>query len=134
LDDCIVTSKLSNIVTLDEAQKQLLSGCLYYSLKEEWRAVPLPNPLSRSIESSETETILYGPKDSFSEPLEQNITLIRRRLPLNELKTETFTVGSLSKTKEVESGSPASGYTYPAPLCEANKSKGMGQSLGTHED
>jgi hypothetical protein len=54
--------------------------------------------LSRAIEISEQETILYGAKDSFSEQLEHNITLIRRRLPLTELKTENFTVGSLSKT------------------------------------
>lgn len=63
-----------------------------------WLAVPLENPLSRSVESSETETIIYGAKDSFSEQIEQNITMIRRRLPLAELKTEKFTVGTLSKT------------------------------------
>ncbi|MBW9234515.1 spore germination protein, partial [Leptospira santarosai] len=44
---------------------------------------------------------LFGAKDSFSEQVEQNITLIRRRLPINELKAEKFTVGSLSETSIV---------------------------------
>ncbi|XID93775.1 spore germination protein [Paenibacillaceae bacterium WGS1546] len=101
--ECMPNSKISSISTLEEAQTQLMNGfILLYELKHnQWWSVQLEIPLSRSIESSETETILYGPKDSFSEQIEQNITLIRRRLPLNELKTEKFTVGSLSKTTVV---------------------------------
>ncbi|MDQ0220619.1 spore germination protein [Peribacillus cavernae] len=87
---------------MDEAEKHLLSGCalIYDSSQNIW-AIPLENPLSRSIESSETETVLYGPKDSFSEQIDQNITMIRRRLPLKELKTEQFIVGSSTKTRVV---------------------------------
>jgi len=66
-----------------------------------WFAIPLKNPLGRAIEPSDTETILLGAKDSFSEQLEQNITLIRKRIPTHELKTEKFTVGSLSETNVV---------------------------------
>ncbi len=101
--DCTVTSKASEITTLEEAQKHLMQGyvLLNDTFLHMWRAIPLQNPLSRAIESSGTETIVYGPKDSFSEQIEQNITLIRRRLPLTALKTETFTVGTLSQTKVV---------------------------------
>jgi hypothetical protein len=101
--ECIATSKVSRITTLEEAQKRLLQGSILLtdSLQNVWWAVHLQNPLSRGIESTQTETVLFGPKDSFSEQLEQNITLIRRRLPLTELKTEKFTVGSLSKTTVV---------------------------------
>ncbi|WP_246017807.1 spore germination protein [Mesobacillus subterraneus] len=49
----------------------------------------------------ESETILYGPKDSFTEQIDQNITLLRRRLPLIELKTEKFSAGYLTKVKVV---------------------------------
>ncbi|CAM5197592.1 Spore germination protein KA OS=Ureibacillus acetophenoni OX=614649 GN=SAMN05877842_12711 PE=3 SV=1 [Ureibacillus acetophenoni] len=74
---------------------------LFDSSQNLWLAVPLKNPIGRAIETSETETILFGAKDSFSEQVEQNITLIRRRLPIHELKAEKFTVGSMSETSVV---------------------------------
>jgi hypothetical protein len=100
VNECITISKVSKITALEEAQQQLLQGSvlLLDHKMNHWWAVPLENPLGRSIESSETETIIYGAKDSFSEQLEQNITMIRRRLPLTTLKTEKFVVGTLSKT------------------------------------
>jgi hypothetical protein len=101
--DCIPSSKVSIVATLEDAQNRLLSGSilLFDPVRNQWLAVPLENPLSRSIETSETETVIYGPKDSFSEQLDQNITMIRRRLPLTALKTERFTIGSLTKTTVV---------------------------------
>jgi hypothetical protein len=100
--ECMPT-KVLKMTTINEAQTELLSGSvlIFDPVQNLWLAVPLENPLSRSIETSETETVIYGAKDSFSEQLEQNITMIRRRLPVTTLKSERFTVGSLSKTKIV---------------------------------
>lgn len=96
----IASSKITEITTLKEAQKMLFEGfvLLHDFLQNKWWAIPLQNPLGRSIESSETETILYGPKDSFTEQVHQNIAMIRRRLPIAALKTERFTVGTRTKT------------------------------------
>ncbi|MBP1155648.1 MULTISPECIES: spore germination protein [unclassified Paenibacillus] len=101
--ECIQNSKVFAVATLEEAVKLLLQGSvlIYDAFRNHWWAVLLANPLSRAIESSETETIIYGPKDSFSEQLDQNITMIRRRIPITELKTEQYTVGYLSKTSIV---------------------------------
>ena len=101
--ECVATSKISEIISLEDAERELLQGSvlLFDPMQNQWWSILLKNPLSRAIESSEQETILYGAKDSFSEQIDQNITLIRRRLPLTELKTETFIVGSLSKSKVV---------------------------------
>jgi hypothetical protein len=101
--DCIATSKVEIVTTLEEAQNRLLSGSvlLHDPMRNRWMAVPLENPLGRSIQTSDTETVIYGPKYSFSEQLEQNITMSRRRLPSASLKTEKFTVGSLTKTTVV---------------------------------
>lgn len=98
-----VHSKINSISTFKEAKKQLFKGSvlLFDNSSNLWFAIPLKNPLGRAIEPSDTETILLGAKDSFSEQLEQNITLIRRRLPTHNLKTEKFTVGSLSETNVV---------------------------------
>lgn len=103
VSEAIISSIKEKVYTLDEAKETLLNGhiLLNEAVINEWWAIPLQSPLSRSIESSETESILYGAKDSFSEQIDQNITLIRRRLPIMELKSESFTIGSLSKTTVV---------------------------------
>lgn len=101
--ESLLTSKISEITTLEQAITELLQGSVVLNdtARSQWWAIPLENPLGRAIESSETETILYGPKDSFSEQIDKNITLLRRRLPLAALKTEKFTAGTLTKTSVV---------------------------------
>ncbi|KKK37246.1 spore gernimation protein [Mesobacillus campisalis] len=99
---CLSSEKIVAVTTLDNAQKLMMQGhVLIYDDKGHLWAVPLENPLARSVEESQSETILYGPKDSFTEQIDQNITLLRRRLPLTELKTEKFSAGYLTKTKVV---------------------------------
>ncbi|WP_274655607.1 spore germination protein [Paenibacillus humicola] len=100
LDTCIRQAKISTLDTLEESLKNMFEGSILVCdvQNHQWVAISLQNPLSRGIETSQTESILYGPKDSFSEQIDDNITLIRRRLPLAEVKTEKFTLGSLSQT------------------------------------
>lgn len=101
ISDCISVSEIIDISTLKEAEKKLMLGAvlLFDTIENQLYAVNLQNTTGRGIETSETETILYGAKDSFTENIEQNITLIRRRLPLTSLKSEKFTVGSQTETK-----------------------------------
>lgn len=98
--DCISNAKIIKITSLEEANDKLVEGfVLINNLSQDlWLGVELANPLSRSIEPSQTETIIFGAKDSFTEKLEDNIAMIRRRLPLTSLKTVKFTLGTLSKT------------------------------------
>ncbi|WP_404407837.1 spore germination protein [Jeotgalibacillus malaysiensis] len=103
ISDCISVSEIIDISMLKEAEKKLMLGAvLIFDITEnQLYAVNLKNPAGRGIETSETETILYGTKDSFTENLEQNMMLIRRRLPLTTLKSEKFTVGSQTETKVI---------------------------------
>lgn len=103
VEKSLTTAKIKRITDLEQALHFLMRGSVlvHDSSSGEWHAIMLPNPLSRSIETSETETIMFGPKDSFSEQLEQNILLIRRRLPLTSLKTVRYSVGSLTQTTVV---------------------------------
>ncbi|WP_077737242.1 spore germination protein [Bacillus sonorensis] len=91
------------ITALDEATNLLMTGAVlvFDPLHGHWYAIPLENRLGRQIESSKTETIMYGPKDSFTEQIGLNLSLIRRRLPLTNLKTERLEIGALSKTSIV---------------------------------
>lgn len=56
--------------------------------------VPQRNP-----EESNTEVSIKGPKDSFTEEMNVNISLIRKRMKSEQLYCETFVLGSLSKTE-----------------------------------
>ncbi|WLR47297.1 spore germination protein [Halobacillus litoralis] len=53
----------------------------------------------RSLEESNTEVSVKGPRDGFNEDLYTNLLLIRKRLNTENLYTETLTVGEISKTK-----------------------------------
>ncbi len=101
--ECITNAKVSEITTLFEAQEEILYGSILLndSLNNKWWAVRLENQFNRAIQPSQTETIIFGPKDSFTEQIDQNIRLIRKRIPMTSLKTETFTIGSISKTTVV---------------------------------
>jgi len=56
-------------------------------------------PDVRSIEQSETESVIVGPHDAFNESLGTNLSIIRRRLKSNRLKVVQFEVGEVFKTK-----------------------------------
>ncbi|GAM14691.1 spore germination protein GerKA [Mesobacillus selenatarsenatis SF-1] len=53
----------------------------------------------RSPQESSTEVSIKGPKDSFTEEMNINISLIRKRIKSEQLYCESFTLGSLSKTE-----------------------------------
>lgn len=61
--------------------------------------VKVYGPMSRSIEHSETESVIVGPHDAFTESLDTNLSLIRRKVQSNRLKVKQFEVGEISKTK-----------------------------------
>ncbi|WP_335870812.1 spore germination protein [Bacillus sp. 2205SS5-2] len=53
---------------------------------------------ARSVEKSETESIVFGPKVSFTEDISSNLSLIRGRIDDPKLKVEEIIVGSRVKT------------------------------------
>lgn len=121
IEDCIVNVKATKITTTKEAEEHLMQG---YVLLEnvsshDWFAVELKTPLGRDIQPSMTETVIFGPKDSFTEKIEDNISLIRKRLPITALKAEKFTIGNLSKTTVVLMY--IEGLTNPRWVNEARK-------------
>ncbi|RFB15033.1 spore germination protein [Bacillus sp. HNG] len=53
----------------------------------------------RSVSTPEVEFSVNGPKEAFVESLDTNLNLIRKRLPIPELRVKELTVGKLSRTK-----------------------------------
>ncbi|MDU4694637.1 MULTISPECIES: spore germination protein [Paenibacillus] len=56
---------------------------------------------SRSIEESSSEPTLRGPRESFTENLRTNTTLLRRIITTPKLKMKSVTLGTLTKTDVV---------------------------------
>ncbi|MFT8871048.1 MAG: spore germination protein [Sporolactobacillus sp.] len=64
----------------------------------------------RQIEDSTTETVIRGPKESFVESADVNMSLIRRRVRTPKLKMKKITVGSYTQTQIV--------ISYIDSICE----------------
>lgn len=54
---------------------------------------------SRGIEESDAEIAIRGPRDAFTESLQDSLALIRRRIRVPQLWVESFQVGSLTRTQ-----------------------------------
>lgn len=64
-------------------------------------ALLIDNIEYRQISEPSTQTIIRGPKDSFTESIETNISLIRRRIRNPYLKFEEYIIGKDSHTKVI---------------------------------
>ncbi|KRF01705.1 spore gernimation protein GerA [Paenibacillus sp. Soil766] len=53
----------------------------------------------RNIEQPETESGVRGPREGFTEHLETNVSLLRRRLKTDKLRIRTWQIGALSQTE-----------------------------------
>ena len=62
-------------------------------------ACELRSDLSRGISTIESELSISGPKDSFTEIINTNLGLIRKRIKSTKLKSLTMQIGKYSKTK-----------------------------------
>lgn len=85
----------------DEAESLLLSGfalVIYEGSDIYALTVGVRNEAGRSGDEPETENVIRGPHEGFTESGESNAMLLRRRLKTAALKKESFNVGTKSST------------------------------------
>lgn len=63
--------------------------------------IPLMADHKRNITIPEVEFSVVGPKEAFVEAIDVNINLVRKRIPISELRLKEFEIGTLSKTRVV---------------------------------
>lgn len=91
-------------VSFSNKTTELLQKILYGNIIILFRDIPqaivvaLPSWAHRGIEASETEPSLKGQKESFTETLSINISLLRRRILHPDCKFVTVTLGKYSNT------------------------------------
>jgi hypothetical protein len=82
--------------------QKLLSGNILLTLEgdtSEFAFLSVQKRVVRSVTAPEIEFSVVGPKEAFVESIDQNLNMIRTRLPVKELIAEELTVGKLSETK-----------------------------------
>jgi len=78
--------------------KGILNGEVAIFYREETYLINVYNPESRSLQQSETETVITGPHDPFVENAFLNLSLIRRRVKSSHLKVLKLEVGEITKS------------------------------------
>ncbi len=87
------------IKEIDQIEFYLTNGFTCIILNNRIFAIETKADLTRSIGSPEIETSLNGPKDGFTENIQTNIGLIKRRIKSSTLKIENRIIGRKTGTQ-----------------------------------
>jgi hypothetical protein len=96
----IAVSSVKEADTFNELVNGLLKGSAGILVDGEATALlaDLRGYNERSVEEPQSEVVIRGPRDGFTESLRTNISLLRRRIRSTKLKIESYSAGRLSKT------------------------------------
>lgn len=89
------TKKLNNP---DECEFYLTNGFTLVIINNDIYGIETKADINRSIAPSDTEPSINGPKDAFTENIQINLGLIKRRIKSNTLKTDSKIIGRKTKT------------------------------------
>lgn len=86
----------------EEIERKLFNGYVLLTLEKEEKRfafIAAQKEIVRAVAQPEVEFSVIGPKESFVESLDQNLNLIRKRVPVKELIIESYNVGSISHSE-----------------------------------
>lgn len=85
----------------EEITKKLLEGYVYLFIHKGETGVlaNVAKKVERGLEKAETESLVFGPKISFTESLNTNISIVRQNILTAELCAEKITIGKRNETE-----------------------------------
>lgn len=100
VENRLIHQQVSSIHSLDEATDQLLAGLIIILIEGETEgyAVDVRQYPGRSPEEPDTEKVVRGARDGYTENIIVNTALTRRRIRDERLRNEMVQVGERSKT------------------------------------
>ena len=102
LSSLITNIKIEKLQDFSAAKDAVLAGnaVLFGDLQEDIFGICVftKNDSGRATDEPDTENVIRGPHEGFTENGENNVVLLRRRLRSEKLKRRGFTVGTISKT------------------------------------
>ncbi len=102
IKDCFLAAgEVKEVKDLDEVLSEVIFGDTAIFVDGSDRALVVSSKgfPSRGVEEPETETVVRGPREGFTEVLRTNTTLMRRILKTPGLRFEVVTVGRKTRTK-----------------------------------
>lgn len=98
--DNISNMKIKDIKGYDDVCKYINNGFVILLIEDDYSlALEVKKNLSRSIDKPITESTLRGPLDCFTENIETNVGLIKRRLKTNKLWNDDYNLGKYTNNK-----------------------------------
>jgi spore germination protein KA len=96
----ISAASITIILDWSELLDRILAGSTVILINGNTKAIAVGTQKiqSRSITEPTTQTVIKGPKDSFTENISTNISLVRARIQNSKLRLERTKVGSVTKT------------------------------------
>lgn len=98
LNDYIAGPNTKKINNADECEFYITNGFTLVIIDDLIYAIETKADINRSVAPSDTEPSINGPKDSFTENIQINLGLVKRRIKSNTLKTENKIIGRKTKT------------------------------------
>ena len=99
LDSILPGPNTKVINNYDEIEFYITNGFTVIIRKNEVLAIETKADINRSVDQSDTEPAVNGPKDAFTENYQINLGLVKRRIKSNTLKTDEYVIGRKTKTK-----------------------------------
>lgn len=98
--EAIFASPAEEIDSIEIAFEHLFSGSalLFFTSYKEVIHCNVAGFAKRAVESPKSEATVKGPQEGFSDSIQDNLSLIRRRLRTSDLKAEQFKLGNKSLT------------------------------------
>lgn len=90
--------KYKVLINYNEIDFYLNSGFTILLIGKHYIALETKKDITRSITSPNTENVIRGPSDAFTENIEINIGLIKRRIKSNNLWIKNYNIGLYTKT------------------------------------
>src|SRR5699024_750439 len=100
VEEHLVNHQITTVDTMDEAVDQILSGliAIFIDGSNQSFIIDVRSYPGRTPEEPDTERVIRGARDGFTENIVENTALIRRRIRDERLRNEMLRVGERSKT------------------------------------
>lgn len=98
LESTIPGPNIVSISNEDKIEYYLASGFAIVIENSNILAVEVRADIHRSVGTPESEPAIVGPKDAFTENIQINLGLVKRRIKSSKLKTDNFIVGRKTNT------------------------------------
>lgn len=98
IHDYIAGPNTKKINDPDECEFYLTNGFTLIIIDDDIYGVETKADINRSVSPSDTESSINGPKDSFTENIQINLGLVKRRIKSNTLKIDNKIIGRKTKT------------------------------------